>query len=281
MRHTNQLIFTTLLILLLSACSSGPSSRYSMRHDAAPLRAPTTLEMQDAIVTETTKSASASRPYTVLGKSYSPMLDETGYSEEGIASWYGRRYHGNQTASGEIYDMYAMTAAHPTLPLPSYIRVTNVQNGKTVVVRVNDRGPFLAERIVDLSYTAAHKLDIIAHGSGMVEVESIIPGRYSDTIQMPIQQAPINEPPIQTPTAAADIETIYLQLGAFGTENNANNFLSHMQSELPWLVNNLGIAEENGLFKIKAGPFSNPTLARQAANEITQRLEIYPMVLFD
>ena len=249
----------------------GPGKNPPFNLDAIPDATPKIEPLREANM----------RPYTALGKSYQPMTALDEYKERGIASWYGRRYHGNQTASGEIYDMYAMTAAHPTLPLPSYIRVTNVQNGKTVVVRVNDRGPFLAERIVDLSYTAAHKLDIIAHGSGMVEVESIIPGRYSDTIQMPIQQAPINEPPIQTPTAAADIETIYLQLGAFGTENNANNFLSHMQSELPWLVNNLGIAEENGLFKIKAGPFSNPTLARQAANEITQRLEIYPMVLFD
>lgn len=221
------------------------------------------------------------RPYTALGKSYQPMTALDEYKEQGIASWYGRRYHGNQTASGEVYDMYAMTAAHPTLPLPSYVRVTNVQSGKTVVVRVNDRGPFLAERIIDLSYTAAHKLDIIAHGSGVVEVESIIPGMYSDTIQMPTQQAPIIEPPIQTPIVATDIETIYLQLGAFGTENNAHNFLSHMQSELPWLGDNLGIAEENGLFKIKAGPFSDLILARQAADEITQRLEIYPMVLID
>ncbi|MDH5551758.1 MAG: septal ring lytic transglycosylase RlpA family protein [Nitrosomonas sp.] len=222
------------------------------------------------------------RPYTALGKSYQPMtmLDE--YKEQGVASWYGRRYHGNQTASGEVYDMYAMTAAHPTLPLPSYVRVTNIQNGKVVVVRVNDRGPFLAERIIDLSYTAAHKLDIIASGSGMVEVESILPGKHLDTTQVQPQQVPDIEPAMsQSPIAMTDIDAIYLQLGAFGTENNALNFLSHMQSELPWLGGNLGIAEENGLFKIKAGPFSNLILARQTANEITQQLEIYPMVLID
>lgn len=221
------------------------------------------------------------RPYTALGKSYHPMKTLGEYKKQGVASWYGRRYHGNQTASGEVYDMYAMTAAHPTLPLPSYVRVTNVQNGKTVVVRVNDRGPFLADRIIDLSYTAAHKLDIITSGRSMVEVESLIPGMHSDTTQVQVQQTPVTEPIIQTPIAATGIDTIYLQLGAFGTENNASNFLSHMQSELPWLGGNLGIAEENGLFKIQAGPFSDLILARQAADEITQKLEIHPMVLID
>lgn len=249
----------------------GPGKNPPFNLDAIPDATPKIEPLREANM----------RPYTALGKSYQPMTALDEYKERGIASWYGRRYHGNQTASGEVYDMYAMTAAHPTLPLPSYVRVSNVRNGNTVVVRVNDRGPFLAERIIDLSYTAAHKLDIIAHGSGMVEVESIIPGMYSDTMQTPIQQASIIEPPIQTPIVATDIETIYLQLGAFGTENNAYNFLSHMQSELPWLGDNLGIAEENGLFKIKAGPFSSLILARQAADEITQQLEIYPMVLID
>lgn len=222
------------------------------------------------------------RPYTALGKSYQPMTTLEEYKQQGVASWYGRRYHGNQTASGEVYDMYAMTAAHPTLPLPSYVSVTNVQNGKTVVVRVNDRGPFLADRIIDLSYTAAHKLDIITNGSGMVEVESIIPEKQPDIAQIPIQQAPVIVPTLtQASLPITNSDAIYLQLGAFGTENNAHNFLSHMQSELSWLDDNLGIVEESGLFKIKAGPFSDIILARQAANEITQQLEIYPMVLFD
>ncbi len=221
------------------------------------------------------------RPYTALGKSYQPMTTLGEYKKQGVASWYGRRYHGNQTASGEVYDMYAMTAAHPTLPLPSYVRVTNVQNGKAVVVRVNDRGPFLADRIIDLSYTAAHKLDIIANGRGMVDVESIIPEMHSDTTQIQAQQTPTTEPTMRTPNSTTGIDTIYIQLGAFGTANNASNFLSHMQSELPWLGGNLGIAEENGLFKIQAGPFSDLILARQAVDEITQKLEIRPMVLID
>lgn len=250
----------------------GPGENPPINLDAIPDAIPKIEPLREANM----------RPYTALGKPYQPMTTLDEYKEQGIASWYGRRYHGNQTASGEVYDMYAMTAAHPTLPLPSYVRVTNIQNSKAVVVRVNDRGPFLAERIIDLSYTAAHKLDIIANGSGMVVVESILPGIHLDTTQVPQQQAPDMEPVISQPSVAiADINAVYLQLGAFGTENNAHDFLSHMQSELPWLIDNLGIAEENGLFKIKAGPFSDLILARQAADEITQRLEIYPMVLID
>lgn len=218
------------------------------------------------------------RPYTALGNSYQPMTTLGEYKKQGVASWYGRRYHGNQTASGDVYDMYAMTAAHPTLPLPSYARVTNIKNGKTVVVRVNDRGPFLANRIIDLSYTAAHKLDILAGGSGMVEVESIIPGVNSAT---QTQNIPSTTPAIQIPVTEITRETIYLQLGAFGTANNANNFLLHMQSELPWLGDSLGIAEIDGLFKIQAGPFPDLILAKQAAEEIIQQLEIHPMVLID
>jgi rare lipoprotein A len=116
------------------------------------------------------------RPYVALGKSYAPMTVLESYRERGIASWYGRRYHGQRTASGEVYDMYGMTAAHTTLPLPSYARVTNIRNGKSIVVRVNDRGPFLSDRIIDLSYTAAYKLDVLGGGSAWVEVETILPG---------------------------------------------------------------------------------------------------------
>ncbi|SFN86172.1 septal ring lytic transglycosylase RlpA family protein [Nitrosospira briensis] len=116
------------------------------------------------------------RPYAALGKWYTPMTGLESYRERGIASWYGRRYHGQKTASGEVYDMYGMTAAHTTLPIPSYARVTNIRNGKSIVVRVNDRGPFLSDRLIDLSYTAAYKLDVLGGGSAWVEVETILPG---------------------------------------------------------------------------------------------------------
>ncbi|HEY6043759.1 MAG TPA: septal ring lytic transglycosylase RlpA family protein, partial [Nitrosospira sp.] len=135
------------------------------------------------------------RPYAALGKSYTPKTSHESYKERGIASWYGRRYHGQKTASGEIYDMYEMTAAHTTLPLPSYVRVTNIANGKSIVVRVNDRGPFLSDRLIDLSYTAAYKLDVLDGGSAWVEVENILPGTASD---MQIAVAPVPAPPMPT-----------------------------------------------------------------------------------
>ncbi|MGZ5228426.1 MAG: septal ring lytic transglycosylase RlpA family protein [Burkholderiales bacterium] len=124
----------------------------------------------------------AMRPYVVMGQTYTPMTELAPYKARGIASWYGRRYHGKQTSTGEVYDMYGMTAAHPLLPLPSYVRVTNIATGKSVIVRVNDRGPFIDSRLIDLSYTAAHRLGVLAGGSAMVEVEAVIPEAVPDTL---------------------------------------------------------------------------------------------------
>ncbi len=225
----------------------------------------------DAVPKVETLRTANMRPYTVLGKSFQPLTTIGTYKKRGVASWYGRRYHGRQTASGEIYNMYAMTAAHPTLPLPSYAQVTNLSNGRSVIVRINDRGPFLASRIIDLSYTAAHKLDILAGGHASVEVKSIIPGTTTRPAAATITTAPTTN----------NSQAIYLQLAAFGTPNNARNFLSHMQAELPWLVATLGIKEKRGLYKIKAGPFANRGLAKQAADRITQQLTIKPMLLMD
>jgi len=119
----------------------------------------------------------ANRPYEVFGRTYTPITVIKPYREKGIASWYGKRYHGKPTSSGEVYDMYAMTAAHPTLPIPSYVRVTNLKTNLTTVVRVNDRGPFLRDRVIDLSYAAAYKIGTLSGGSGLVEVELLVPGR--------------------------------------------------------------------------------------------------------
>ncbi|MDN5934547.1 MAG: septal ring lytic transglycosylase RlpA family protein [Nitrosospira sp.] len=148
------------------------------------------------------------RPYVALGKSYTPRTVLESYRARGIASWYGRRYHGQKTASGEVYDMYGMTAAHTTLPLPSYARVTNIGNGKSVVVRVNDRGPFHSDRLIDLSYTAAYKLGVLDGGSAMVEVESILPNTGS---AMQVAAAPASVPnsaPISDPAPASIPATV-------------------------------------------------------------------------
>ena len=147
--------------------------------DGPGANAPDLDAVPDAVPRLEPLARAANRPYEVFGREYVPATMVKPYRERGIASWYGRRFHGQKTSIGEPYDMYAMTAAHPTLPLPSYARVTNVATGRSVIVRVNDRGPFLHDRIIDLSYAAAHRIGIAQAGSGEVEVETILPGTYS------------------------------------------------------------------------------------------------------
>jgi rare lipoprotein A len=239
----------------------------------------------------------ALRPYTVMGRNYVPMTAVAPYRARGVASWYGRRYHGKQTSSGEIYDMYGMTAAHTTLPIPSYARITNIATGKSVVVRVNDRGPFIDSRLIDLSYTAAYKLGVLAGGSAMVEVETIIPGAQpaveAPRAAQPAILVPVNPvPPVVVAPAplpdtaperqipvAAESGGIYLQLAAFSTRDNAEVYAGRLRAEQPWLAAQLQVYTRDGLFRVHAGPFANQNDARQAADRISQAMGIKPMVL--
>lgn len=161
------------LTLLLGACSG----RYSMRNDAYPDDVPTgILDTPDAVPKDEPKSRGGNaKSYEVLDRTYFVLQSSEGYKERGGASWYGAKFHGHKTSNGETYDMFGMSAAHKTLPLPTYVRVTHLGNGRSVVVRVNDRGPFHSKRIIDLSYTAAAKLDMLRSGSAKVEVEAINP----------------------------------------------------------------------------------------------------------
>jgi rare lipoprotein A len=162
-----------LACLALAACGSSPKGGY-YKDDGPGERAPPS-STPDAVPRLEPLHRFANRPYEVFGKSYVPHTALQPFRQRGAASWYGKRFHGNRTSSGEAYDMYKMTAAHPTLAIPSYARVTNLANGKSVVVRVNDRGPFHAGRIIDLSYAAAARLGYLQAGSAQVEVESIVP----------------------------------------------------------------------------------------------------------
>jgi rare lipoprotein A len=244
-----------------------------------------------------------SRPYVVMGRSYTPMTSLQPYRARGIATWYGRRYHGKPTSSGEIYDMYAMTAAHTTLPIPSYARVTNISNGRSVVVRINDRGPFVEGRIIDLSYTAAHRIGVLGGGSAMVEVETLIPDA-SGTVTAVAPRAPVQPaakpeaapPPVphepepaaaaspvvatapQVPVAA-ESGGYFLQLGAFGSKDNAENFLARMKAQVDWLSPTLHIHQRDGLFRVHAGPYANQADARATAERVTQSLGVKPVVL--
>ena len=161
-----------LAVLLLGACATKSPHYYA--DDGPPEHVPPGLaKTPDALPREEPLSAHANRPYVALGRTYTPDTSDAPFQQRGIASWYGRQFQGNRTASGEPYDMFAMSAAHPTLPIPSYARVTSVHDGSSVVVRINDRGPFLHDRIIDLSYAAAVRLGIAGAGSGEVIVEKI------------------------------------------------------------------------------------------------------------
>ncbi|MCI0432932.1 MAG: septal ring lytic transglycosylase RlpA family protein, partial [Gemmatimonadetes bacterium] len=158
------------LMLLLAACSSAPARRPPSL--PPPPRDPASIP--DAVPRPEPRSKSGNPPfYEVNGRRYFVLGSSSGYAERGVASWYGRDFHGGRTANGDTYDMYAMTAAHTTLPLPCHVQVTNLANGRSVIVRVNDRGPFVANRIIDLSYAAALKLDIVRQGTALVEVRAL------------------------------------------------------------------------------------------------------------
>lgn len=161
---------------ILAGCGTSGSARRGggyYQNDGPGTSSPDLDSIPDAVPRIETHSKSTLKPYVVFGKRYVPLSDEQPFRQVGTASWYGRQFHGNKTANGETYDMYAMTAAHPTLPIPSYARVTRASTGKSIIVRINDRGPFHSSRIMDLSYVAAAKLGLIGPGSGQVIVEAI------------------------------------------------------------------------------------------------------------
>lgn len=259
----------------------------------------------------------ANRPYVVLGKEYVPNTSLQPYKARGIGSWYGKKFHGQKTSIGEPYDMFAMTAAHPTLAIPSYVRVTNPANGRSVVVRVTDRGPFHADRVIDLSYTAAYKLGYINNGSTLVEVESILPGdfppagaTYAQVAPPPPVRpaaAPASAPAASTtagdsrpdlgPAAQAELEqlekrlnraetpakssamgNLFVQLGAFSSADNAESLRARLSRELDWL-DGLGIFAAGGIHRVQAGPFANRGEADRVAEKIRLALGFKPTIV--
>mgnify|MGYP000223356745 FL=1 len=246
----------------------------------------------------------ATKPYVVLGKEYVPNTSVKPYKARGIASWYGKKFHGQKTSIGEPYDMFAMTAAHTTLALPSYARVTNVQSGKSVIVRITDRGPFHADRVIDLSYTAAYKLGLINGGSGQVEVEAIIPGEMTGTAYAQVTPPPriassaekdeieqlarrmaLEEQPVQTlPIAATGGESgaakgVYLQLGAFSSADNAENLKNHLLRELDWLTETMRINPGGGIHRLHLGPYASRSDADRIAEKIRAALGYRPTIV--
>jgi len=243
-------------------------------------------EIPDAVPKQEPFNRQTSKAYKVMGKRYVPLADNIDYKARGLASWYGRKFHGNATSIGEPYDMYAMTAAHPTLPLPSYARVTNLENGKSVVVRLNDRGPFHPGRIIDLSYTAAHKLDVLKDVTE-VEVAALLPDAAptsfaalatEDVSLASVQKEQVPAPQavaVKTETTRIDAgQSVYLQLGAFGNPVAADGVMARATAKLSSDFPSVMRLESNGLFKVQAGPFASAEAADQAAALIRNDLGI-------
>ncbi len=251
-----------------------------------------------------TPLARANKPYSALGKNYVPMTNYAPYVKQGIASWYGKRYHGKKTSSGETYDMYAMSGAHTTLPIPSYVKVTNPANGRSVVVRINDRGPFKHDRLLDLSYAAAYKLRLTAQGSGLVKVEwidtsaealrKIATTRTAEStgtsstqpaqpVQTTITQAVATASPAPaTPTINNSAETsdasYYVQVGAF--KNALYGDLLQKRILGLDLVDNAAVTNvyNGGLYRVRLGPFDTRQEADVSANKVRKQLNMSAIV---
>lgn len=258
MRHSYKYLSAG-LIALLAGCSSAPPERvYKHKYDHGPSAPVDVSQVPDAVPKVEKRTRAGNPPvYTVLGETYRVMTDERGYQSNGIASWYGKKFHGEKTSNGEIYDMYAMTAAHKTLPIPSYVRVTNLDNNKQVVVRVNDRGPFHEGRVIDLSYAAASKLDYLKHGTAKVKVEAIDPRQTSSVAA----SSPTLKQEVERQKAATVDSAIYslpantfLQAGAFGQLASADKLVTSLSEVTSFPV---FVRSSDTLHRVRIGPISD------------------------
>ena len=262
-------------LTLLSACvalqrpggyyeDDGPDARPSVDIAGIP----------DAVPKAEPRAASGNKPYAVFGRQYAPLAEAAGYREQGTASWYGKKFHGKRTSSGEPYDMYAMTAAHKTLPLPSYVRVRNLDNDRSVIVRVNDRGPFLHDRLIDLSYAAAAKLGILGNGTGRVEVEAVAPNEPATQmvktypLQLISPAMAAEEIPATTPEPATKL---YLQVGAFTQHDNALSLRDRLEREAlrPITIHTTG-ADAARVYRVRIGPLASAEEGDRLAKRVAQ-----------
>jgi rare lipoprotein A len=274
-------------LVLLAGCASGPRAG----RDGPPARPPAGLEqVPDAVPrVEPLRVGGPNKPYEVLGQRYTPHTGDVPLRERGLASWYGTKFHGQPTASGEPYDMYGMTAAHKTMPIPSYARVRNPANGREVVVRINDRGPFATGRVIDLSYTAALKLGVL-RGVAPVQVQrltfdDIRSGRWRSATDDTPAPVLFTTPVPQTPAAglpalpgddlvpgdtaasgAAGMAGFWLQFGAFRTRDAALQLQQRLRDEGGAGLAAVAVFEDDGWFRVQAGPYATRAQAQQAAD---------------
>lgn len=252
---TNSFFWLILISLFVTGCSS-QSSRYTLKNDTGPDRYVDHQNVADAVPRSEKKSKGGNKAYRVNGKSYRVLTSSNGYKQRGIASWYGKKFHGHRTSNGEIYDMYQMSAAHKTLPLPTFVRVTHLKNGRSVILRVNDRGPFHRNRLIDLSYVAAKKLGITDTGTGVVEIEALNPSQFQSN-----RSAPNHSSEFQ----------VYLQVGAFSEHQNAQSLKNRIGNlRLPYNTK-VEFDNQQKLYKVKLGPFASV----DAADTVNETLDQY------
>lgn len=233
-----------ILILSLSACGSMNSRDSAPRNTSVDLSAISDATPKD----EPFSKYGNPEKYSVLGKTYYTLKSNQGFKQKGNASWYGTKFHGKRTSSGETYDMYAMTAAHKTLPIPSYVKVTNLDNDKQIVVKVNDRGPFHTGRIIDLSYVAALKLDIVKNGTGRVEIEAINVSSGN--------QAKANQ--------------VFVQVGAFSDKQNAQQIHDKLAAaSIESDIHKVVVNARKHIYRVRIGPFDQ----RDEAGNMVKNLE--------
>jgi len=269
--HIARLLSLSLLAsLTLTACS------FTRYRDGGPRGEINVARIPNAVPRVEPQSTNGNPDsYTVLGHTYHVLHSSRGYVERGIASWYGTKFHGHTTSNGEIYSMYKMTAAHKTLPIPSYVQVTNLQNGRKVIVRINDRGPFHPNRIIDLSYVAAKKLGIASNGTGLVEVRSIDPRNWPPERSAP---APVKRA-YRAPVTAEN--TLYIQAGAFASRYNAEQLKKKLDVLLPRQTVQLAYLASDKLYRVRIGPLPNVDVADKVAQTISNNGYPEPHVVIE
>jgi rare lipoprotein A len=256
-----------LALLLLAACASSPApqsttpprsasdayqaSRYGIQQDRGPSDTFDPSQVREVVTVIPPRTTAGNRsPYTVNGRTYQIMPSEEGYRERGFASWYGEKFHGHDTSNGEVYDMFQLSAAHKSMPIPGFLRVTNLENNKSIIVRVNDRGPFHNDRIIDLSYAAAHMLDFANKGTAMVEVEAIMPTIVSNS-------APSTARTIATTASSTAAGGQYLQVGAFSDLRAAEQLSARLRNltSRPVFIRSVETAgSQQTMHRVRVGP---------------------------
>ncbi|MDP1708550.1 MAG: septal ring lytic transglycosylase RlpA family protein [Gammaproteobacteria bacterium] len=276
-----------LLVAVLSACGTAPksvvappSSPERPARDGAPANPPDLASLPEPVPRPEPRSRYGNPPsYTVYGKRYFVMESSTGYVERGTASWYGTKFHGQYTSSREPYDMYAFTAAHKTLPIPCYAQVTNLRNGRTLIVRINDRGPFVGDRLIDLSYAAASRLGILDTGTGQVEVRVIDVSTPASTAVAAHDRSIAALP--QTSQSAPAAPT-YLQMGAFQSRGNAERLRDTLLSKASITVQITEAPSPGGtLYRVRIGPVQSAEETDRLSGMLNQLGFSTPQVVID